>query len=292
MPTVPATTRNVVAGFRNAPTARTRSVRADSRSSEPLLTIGAEAPYDDRLRLLAAETMPVTGGLAGVDDRATRCNLHLGACGQGDAMDQVEVDGLRIAYERAGHGVPLVLVHGYVGDGRSCWHRQIDALSDDFTVVAWDAPGAGRSSDPPERFGMAGYADCLAAFIERVGLGQPHVAGLSFGGALAVELFARHPAIPRSLVLASAYAGWAGSLPADVAEGRLQQALRLSELTPEDFVEELLPTMFSAATAREDVDAFGAAMHEFHPRGFRAMARAAAENLRSARFLASRSRRC
>ena len=197
-------------------------------------------------------------------------------------MDQVEVDGLRIAYERAGHGPPLVLVHGYVGDGRSCWHRQIEALSDEFTVVAWDAPGAGRSSDPPERFGMAGYADCLAGFIDRLGLGQTHVAGLSFGGALAVELSARHPAIPRSLVLASAYAGWAGSLPADVAEGRLQQALRLSELTPQEFVEELLPTMFSAATPRADVEAFGAALQEFHPRGFRAMARATAENLRRA----------
>ncbi len=91
----------------------------------------------------------------------------------GDVMDQAEVDGLRIAYERAGQGEPLVLVHGYVGDGRSCWRRQMEALSDEFTVVAWDAPGTGRSSDPPESFGMHGYADCLAAFIDRLGLGGP-----------------------------------------------------------------------------------------------------------------------
>ena len=43
-------------------------------------------------------------------------------------MDQVEMGGLRIAYERAGQGEPLVLVHGYVGDGRSCWRRQVEAL--------------------------------------------------------------------------------------------------------------------------------------------------------------------
>jgi pimeloyl-ACP methyl ester carboxylesterase len=90
---------------------------------------------------------------------------------------------------------------------------------------------------------MAGYADCLAGFIERLGLERPHVAGLSFGGALALELSRRHPAIPRTLTLASAYAGWAGSLSADVVEQRLRQALALADLPPDEFVGALLPTM-------------------------------------------------
>ena len=127
---------------------------------------------------------------------------------------------------------------------------------------------------------MAGYADCLAGFIERLGLEAPHVAGLSFGGILALTLCRRHPAIPRTLILASAYAGWRGSLPADVVEQRLQQAMRVSELSPEEFVATLLPTMFSETTPREAVEAFGASMLRFHPAGFRAMARASAENLR------------
>jgi len=195
-------------------------------------------------------------------------------------METIEVEGLRIAYERAGAGPPLVLLHGYVGDGPTTWRRQIEDLSDEFTVVAWDAPGAGRSSDPPEWFGMAGYADCLAAFVDRLGLGRPHVAGLSFGGALALELYRRHPAVPMTLILASAYAGWAGSLPADVTEQRLQQALVLAELSPDEFVGALLPTMFSERTPRESVDEFRASMLAFHPAGFRAMARASAEDLR------------
>jgi pimeloyl-ACP methyl ester carboxylesterase len=110
-------------------------------------------------------------------------------------MEMIDVDGLRIAYERAGDGPPLLLLHGYVGDGATTWRRQIEALSDEFTVVAWDAPGAGRSSDPPESFGMAGYADCLARFVNSLRLEKPHVAGLSFGGGLALELYHRHPAI-------------------------------------------------------------------------------------------------
>ncbi len=195
-------------------------------------------------------------------------------------MDEIVVGGLRIAYERAGNGPPLLFLHGYVGDGRTTWRRQIEGLADDFTVVVWDAPGAGRSSDPPESFGMAGYADCLAGFVEQLGLGRPHVVGLSFGGALALALYRRHPAVPRTLVLASAYAGWAGSLPGDVAARRLQQALELADLSPRQFVDTLLPTMFSTSTPADVVDALGATMLEFHPAGFRAMARASAEDLR------------
>lgn len=195
-------------------------------------------------------------------------------------METIEVDGLRIAYERAGDGPPLVLLHGYVGDGPTTWRRQIEALSDEFTVVAWDAPGAGRSSDPPESFGMAGYADCLAGFVERLGLEGPHVAGLSFGGVLALEFYRRHSAVPSTLILASAYAGWGGSLPVEVAAQRLRQALALADLSPDEFVGALLPTMFSEGTPPESVDAFGAAIRAFHPVGFRAMARASAEDLR------------
>jgi pimeloyl-ACP methyl ester carboxylesterase len=108
-------------------------------------------------------------------------------------METIEVDGLRIAFERAGTGPALVLLHGFVGDGSSTWRNQVESLCDRFTVVAWDAPGAGGSSDPPETLGMAGYADVLARFVTSLDLEHPHVCGLSFGGALALELARRHP---------------------------------------------------------------------------------------------------
>ena len=84
---------------------------------------------------------------------------------RGRPLKMIEVEGLRVGYERAGEGPPLVLLHGYVGDGPTLWRRQLEELADEFTVVVWDAPGTGRSADPPETFGMAGYADCLAGFI-------------------------------------------------------------------------------------------------------------------------------
>ena len=199
-----------------------------------------------------------------------------------EAMGVIDVEGLRIAYERAGTGPALVLLQGFVGDGATTWRRQIEALSDEFTVVAWDAPGAGGSSDPPESFGMTGYADCLAGFVTGLDLERPYLVGLSFGGALAIEFSRRHPALPKALVLTSAYAGWAGSLPAQVADQRLRHSLALSNLTPGEFTAALLPTMFSDGTASDVVEEFGASLAAFHPAGFRAMARASAEDLRDA----------
>lgn len=92
-------------------------------------------------------------------------------------MDEIEVEGLRIAYERAGAGAPLVLVHGFVGDGRSTWSGQLEALADEFTVIAWDAPGAGRSSVPPESFRVQDYAACLVAFLRALEITRAHLAG-------------------------------------------------------------------------------------------------------------------
>lgn len=188
-------------------------------------------------------------------------------------METVDVLGHRIAYERLGDGPPLVLVHGWPSNRRE-WRRQLDGLSDDFTVVAWDAPGAGASSDPPEGFTLADYGDCLAAFIEALGLDRPRVVGLSFGGGLALELYRRHPSVPRSLVLVSAYAGWAGSLPADVVEQRLQLMLRNSDLPPEEWAPAWIETLLTGSATPEMRQEMMTIARELHPAGTRVAMRA------------------
>lgn len=195
-------------------------------------------------------------------------------------VSAIDIDGRRIHYRQVGDGPAVVLLHGYVGDGEATWHRQLSALGDELTLIAWDAPGAGASPDPPESLGMAGYADCLAGFLAALGIARPHLVGLSFGGALALAFAARHPGRARSLAVVSGYAGWGGSLPPEVVDRRLAQAMALSGLAPDELVDTLLPTMFETTPAAEDVDRFAASMRAFHPGGFRAMARASAEDLR------------
>jgi len=194
-------------------------------------------------------------------------------------MDSLDVGGLATTYERRGAGPPVVLVHGYVGDGPSTWRPQLDGLADDFDVIAWDLPGAGGSDDPPESFGMRGFADALAGFVSGLALERPHLVGLSFGGATLIEFCRRHQHLASTITLVGAYAGWAGSLTSTEVQRRLDQALALSRLAPEKLVEELLPTMFSASAPPDVVTDFSNALALFHPAGLRAMARACTEDL-------------
>ena len=144
-------------------------------------------------------------------------------------MEHVDVDGMRIAYTRAGSGPPLVMLHGAPSDSRT-WQWMIPDLARDHTVVAWDAPGFGESSDIDDGWRAPEFANTLAAFVAALSLERPHVVGHSFGTMVALSLFRFHPAVPVSLVLVGGYAGWAGSLPPDEVARRLQMFLGMAEL--------------------------------------------------------------
>jgi pimeloyl-ACP methyl ester carboxylesterase len=162
-------------------------------------------------------------------------------------VEHVAGNGIRIAYERVGAGPPLVLVHGAASDCR-IWRPQVDALSDEFTVVAWDEPGAGGSDDKPEGFGLVDYAACLAALVERVG--PAHVAGLSWGGTVALELYRHRPDLVATLILADTYAGWKGSLPQEEVDARVEGARAM--LAAEHF-DPTLPGLFAGDPPAEFV---------------------------------------
>ena len=149
-------------------------------------------------------------------------------------MEVVRANGLEIAYERVGEGPPLVFVHGAPADGR-LWRPQLAALADEFTVVAWDEPGAGRSSDLPAGFGLANFANCLATLIEALELSPAHVAGLSWGGTVALELYRRHPGLVATLILADTYAGWKGSLPQEEVRARVAGLRQMLAARAEEF---------------------------------------------------------
>jgi pimeloyl-ACP methyl ester carboxylesterase len=146
----------------------------------------------------------------------------------------IRTSGLEIAYERAGDGPPLLFVHGAASDAR-VWRPQVDALADEFTVVAWDEPGAGRSSDVPAQFGLADYAGCLAELIEALALGPAHVAGISWGGTVVQELYRSRPELVATLVLVDTYAGWKGSLPEEEVRARVAGVQRALAVPAEEF---------------------------------------------------------
>jgi len=185
-------------------------------------------------------------------------------------MGSVEVAGLRIAYERAGDGPPLVLLHGILADARE-WRAQLEGLSDALDVVAWDEPGAGRSADPPGDLPLAGYADLAAGLIEALGVGPAAVGGVSWSGVIALELYRRRPELVARLVLLDTYAGWKGSLPEAEVERRLAAALEQADAEPDRFAPGL-PGLHAPGAPPGVVAELEAIMADARPAGLRGAA--------------------
>jgi pimeloyl-ACP methyl ester carboxylesterase len=116
-------------------------------------------------------------------------------------MPYAELDGLRLYYERAGSGEPeLLFVHGWCCD-RTAFRPQFEHFAQTHAVTALDLRGCGESDRPADGYTIPDFADDLAQFCAKTGIDKPVVAGHSLGGMIAVELAARHPSVPRALVL-------------------------------------------------------------------------------------------
>jgi pimeloyl-ACP methyl ester carboxylesterase len=96
-----------------------------------------------------------------------------------------------LAYERAGSGPPLVLLHG-LGHRRQGWAAVLDALTPHRDVIAIDLPGHGQSPPlrPAGREPVTLITEQVADLLTTLGLARPHVAGNSLGGTVALGLAA------------------------------------------------------------------------------------------------------
>ena len=100
------------------------------------------------------------------------------------------VNGLRINYEQKGQGELVVLLHGW-GSNIKLFANLIDLLSKKYTVVAMDMPGFGESQEPPEPWGVDGYADFVLDFLKDYDNKEITLLGHSFGGRVTIKLNSR-----------------------------------------------------------------------------------------------------
>jgi pimeloyl-ACP methyl ester carboxylesterase len=108
--------------------------------------------------------------------------------------------GLELAYDEAGSGIPLLLVHGWPHD-RTMWAGQLGGLATYARVLAPDLRGVGGSTVRGP-YTIDQYADDLAAFLKALGIARAVVCGLSMGGYIAFSMLRRHRDHIRGLVLA------------------------------------------------------------------------------------------
>lgn len=150
--------------------------------------------------------------------------------------------------EEAGDRGPLLLcLHG-IGSSSASFAPQFAELSALLRVVAWDAPGYGKSPDPAAALTLDDFADAAAAVIRERGTGA-HVLGVSWGGVIALRLATRHPGLVTSLIVADSSPG--SGTDGARAEAMRARAVELAELGPRAFAEARGPRLVSPGAPDE-----------------------------------------
>jgi pimeloyl-ACP methyl ester carboxylesterase len=96
---------------------------------------------------------------------------------------------LQLAFARSGTGTPLVLIHP-LGADRHVWDPLLGDLNADHDCIAVDMPGFGKSPELPEDVEAtpAAIAATVVDLLDALGVETAHVAGISLGGWVALEL--------------------------------------------------------------------------------------------------------
>src|SRR6185312_5354880 len=121
-------------------------------------------------------------------------------------------DGVRLHYEEAGSGTPIVFVHEFAGDSRS-WEPQLRYFSRRYRCVACNARGYPPSDVPEdfERYSQARARDDIRAALDALKIERAHVVGLSMGANATLHFGLAYPQRAISLTFAG---GGYGSSPA------------------------------------------------------------------------------
>jgi pimeloyl-ACP methyl ester carboxylesterase len=110
------------------------------------------------------------------------------------------VNGIRLHYVIAGHGKPVVLLHGWPETWYE-WRHIIPSLAKNYTVIAPDLPGLGDSSKPVSGYDGKTVADDIYKLVTQLGFKQIFLVGHDWGGQVAYSYAAAHPSDVRRLVI-------------------------------------------------------------------------------------------
>jgi pimeloyl-ACP methyl ester carboxylesterase len=124
-------------------------------------------------------------------------------------MPKVSVNGVGIHYTVAGSGPKtLVLAHAYPTNHRM-WAPQLDALSRERTVVAYDIRGFGNSDAPDSAsaYSPDRSVEDVHALVDHLGVSQVELCGLSMGGNIALNFALAYPQRVSSLIVSGTGAG-------------------------------------------------------------------------------------
>lgn len=111
------------------------------------------------------------------------------------------LDSLEISYIKEGNGKKtLLFVHG-LSSNSDAWSKNIATLSKNYTCIALDLPGYGKSSKPEANYTPSFFAEILNKFIEKLELKNSILVGHSMGGQASIKFATTYPNAIEKLIL-------------------------------------------------------------------------------------------
>lgn len=159
-------------------------------------------------------------------------------------MSRVRVRDIEIAFDVAGEGLPVVLLHGFPFN-RSMWREQAASLRASYQIITPDLRGQGESELSETATTMATMASDVAALLDELKIERAVVGGLSMGGYVTLAFYHLYPERVRALVLADTKAQ-ADTLEA--REMREQQALKILREGMSSIADAMLPKLLANET--------------------------------------------
>lgn len=117
-------------------------------------------------------------------------------------------DGVKIYYEEAGQGFPLLFSHEFAGDITS-WEPQVNFFARRYRVITYCHRGYPPSDVPedPDAYSQDRLVADAKGLLDYLGIDRAYIAGLSMGAATALSFAIAHPETCRALVVAATGTG-------------------------------------------------------------------------------------
>lgn len=131
-------------------------------------------------------------------DQAARRDAAIGGVEPGEII----LHGRSLNYVQTGSGPVLLLIHGVAGTVEN-WREVIGPLSRQYTVVAADLPGHGRSAPGAGDYSLGALAAGLRDLLIALGHDRATLVGHSLGGGIAMQFSYQFPEMTERLVLVS-----------------------------------------------------------------------------------------
>lgn len=114
----------------------------------------------------------------------------------------ISVDGVNLHYRTGGNGPVLLLLHGFTLSSDQ-WTPFYDEFAKEYTVIAMDMPGHGKSGYLGEPFSFEKWADLMLKMLQQMGIEKIKAAGHSAGGITLMHMAAQKPEVIEEMIIIS-----------------------------------------------------------------------------------------